>query len=245
MSAGADALCAPAQVIARAVDYPYRWPGRSYLFHGGRAHPVVERERWREGRVPVLAYGSNRAPEQLARKFGVLAPNRAILVERCELPGFDVVHSAHVTSYGAIPAALAEHPAVTVTVAVTWLDREQVAIMDASERAGCNYGRLRLPRTVTLDDGSGSDAVEAYLTRHGSLAVDGRVASHGDIEALGRGTPTIRHREVLALAHRHLAPETDFETFVLHLARDPAWRERATRRLKEGLSASTCTPPAK
>lgn len=242
MSAGAAAPCASAQVIARAVDYPYRWPGHSYLFHGGRAHPVVERDRWREGRVPVLAYGSNRAPEQLVRKFGVLPHDRAVLVERCKVPGFDVVHSAHVTSYGAIPAALAEDPAVTVTVAVTWLDREQVAIMDASERAGRNYGRQHLARTVTLDDGSASDAVEAYLTRHGSLAVDGRVASHGDIEALGRGSPAIRHREVLALAHRHLAPEDGFETFVLRLARDPAWRDLATRRLKQGLSASTATP---
>ncbi len=221
--------------LRRALDYPYAWPGACFAFHGGRAHVVQEREALRQGRTPVLAYGSNRAPQQLARKFGSLPERRAILVERCEITGFDVVHSAHVTSYGAIPAALYPHAGVTAVVAVTWLDAEQLRAMDLSERAGRNYGRVPLGGTVTLGDGSTSSAVQAYHTSHGALHVDARIVSHADVEARGRPRPGLRNVEVLTRVHRVVAPSTPFEDFVLELVRDENFRDRVTDRLKAGL----------
>ncbi|KAA3621553.1 MAG: hypothetical protein DWQ08_13885 [Proteobacteria bacterium] len=221
--------------LHRALNYPYEWPGTCYLFHGGRAHPVTHREPLRNGRIPVLAYGSNRAPEQLVRKFGALDAADAIFVERCEISGWDVVHSAHVTSYGAVPAALHVHEDVTVTVAITWLNHEQVKAMDISERAGRNYGRERLGRTAILSDGIACDAVEAYITTHGPLTVEEEIVGHADVDARGRSRFALRNAEVLARAHREIAPAVAFEDFVIRLSTDAPYRERVTGRLKEGL----------
>ncbi len=230
-----DADAVRAERLARALEYPYAWPNDCYLFHDDRAHPVSERATWRQGRVPVLAYGSNRAPMQLARKFPALPRDRAILVERCRLAGFDVVHSAHVTRYGAVPAALSPCDGVEISVAVTWLDPAQARVMDESELAGRNYGRQLLGRPVRFHDGSRSEAVEAYLTCHGALAIDGAPAAHADIEARGRGGRAWRNAQVLALAHRAVAPRALFEDFVVRLAEDEAFRETVTERLKQGL----------
>ena len=225
----------PEDLLRRALEYPYFWPGSCYLYHGGDMHPVDNREARREGRTPVLAYGSNRSPHQLRRKFGDLDNRDAILVERCEIGGWDVVHSAHVTSYGAIPAALHRHEGVSVTVAVTWLSARQVAQMDVSESAGRNYGREHLGCRAVLGSGDTSDAVEAYLTGHGVLEVSNRIASHADIEARGRPHPALRNIDVLMHAHRKFSADTDFESFVIRLATDARFRDEITDRLKAGL----------
>lgn len=223
------------EALRRALDYPYGWPGACFAFHGGHAHEVFDRAAMRRGRTPVLAYGSNRAPAQLYRKFGSLPAASAILVERCELDGFDIVHSAHVTSYGAIPAALLPRAGVSVVVAVTWLSDAQVAQMDLSERTGRNYGRRPLGVIARLGDGAMFDAVEAYFTDHGPLHVDGEIVGQADIEARGRPGSGLRNAEVLARAHRAFAADKAFEDFVLRLARDEAYRDDITERLKAGL----------
>jgi len=64
------------------------------------------------------------------------------------------VHAARVTTYGALPAAMIRSPGLTVTVAITWLDADQLARMDASERVGVNYGRSRVGDPVRLADGT-------------------------------------------------------------------------------------------
>ena len=94
-------------LIALATGYPYEFPACSYLFADHTQHPLPD-DLLTEltGRVPVIACGSNRAPEQLARKFrGWPSPLR-IPVLCGRIDGFDVVYSAHFTRYGAIPASL-------------------------------------------------------------------------------------------------------------------------------------------
>ncbi len=237
MSATANATSAETDdaTLRRALDYPYGWPGACYAFHGGHAHAVFDRAALRRGRRPVLAYGSNRAPAQLCRKFGALPAASAILVERCELDGFDIVHSAHVTSYGAIPAALLPRAGVSVVIAVTWLDDQQVEEMDQSERAGRNYGRRELGVDARLGDGATFGNVEAYFTDHGPLHVDGDIVSQADIEARGRPGRGLRNAEVLSRAHGAFATDIAFEAFVIRLARDEAYRDEVTSRLKAGL----------
>lgn len=221
--------------IERALNYPYQWPADCYLFHGGRAHPVTRRDPHREQRVPVLAYGSNRSPEQLGRKFGDLATSDAILVERCEVRGWDVVHSAHVTRYGAVPAALHQQDEVTIQVAITWLNREQVRTMDLSEQAGRNYGRSPIGGSARLGDGDNCDTVQAYLTSHGPLTVSNEIVSHAAIDAHGRPRTALHNVEVLRRAHRAFGDELTFELFVIRLVEDSDYRERITDRLKQGL----------
>ncbi len=222
--------------IKRALDYPYHWSGDCFVFHDGGPHPVApgQRKELRRERTPVLAYGSNRAPEQLARKFGRLPLANAILVERCHVEHWDVVHSAHITSYGAVPAALHRSPGTRIKVAVTWLDDEQLAAMDHSESAGRNYARQAIGAARVGDDGF-ETLVEAYLTSHGPLRIGSEVAGHGDIEAEGRILPAIAHREVLRRIHQKWGAGSDFADFVLELAEDAEFRGRITDLLKHGL----------
>jgi hypothetical protein len=223
------------EAIERALNYPYHWLDDCYQYHGGQAHPVQEREALRHRRIPVLAYGSNRSLQQLRRKFGDIAPDSAILVERCDVDGWDVVHSAHITSYGAIPAALHQCRDVTIEVAVTWLTREQVRIMDASERAGRNYGRSPIGCRVRLAQGDVCDAVQAYLTSHGPLTVCGQIVSHAAVAARGRSGIALRNDELLERAHRAFQCDLSFDEFVMRLVVDGSYRERVTDRLKQGL----------
>src|SRR3546814_1587568 len=64
-----DALLRPAK------GYPYAAPAGSYLYRDGASKPLEGSldPDLMAGRVPVIAHGSNRAPEQLHRKFGHLA----------------------------------------------------------------------------------------------------------------------------------------------------------------------------
>ncbi|GJL80783.1 MAG: hypothetical protein DHS20C01_04170 [marine bacterium B5-7] len=220
----------------RAIRYPYDWPSDCYLFHSGRSHLVHDRIAAREGRVAVLAYGSNRSPEQLMRKFGKLHANQAIFVERCELSGWDVIHSAHVTRYGAIPAALVANPDVTIRVAVTWLDNKQLYIMDESESTGCNYGRQTLTRSAKPGDGDANEyEVQAYVTSHGPLRVDQQLVSHAAIDAKGRPDKGLHTIDVLKRAHTLFASTQSFKQFVLGLCDDARYRKEITHLLKQGL----------
>ncbi|WP_446917182.1 hypothetical protein, partial [Klebsiella pneumoniae] len=78
-------------------------------------------------RVAVIAYGSNRSPEQLARKYRDWPTGTVIPVARARLDGFDAVHSCHFTRYGSMPAMLHPAPGVTVDISVVWLTAAQPA----------------------------------------------------------------------------------------------------------------------
>ena len=79
-------------VVALASGYPYAFPACSYLFRDGAQHPLpAGLPALLADRVPVIACGSNRAPEQLARKFGDWPHPLAIPVLCGRLAGFDVV----------------------------------------------------------------------------------------------------------------------------------------------------------
>ena len=64
-----------------------------------------------------------------------------MVVAAARLAGFDVVYSAHVSPYGAVPATLQRRSCHAVDVHVLHLDDAQVAAIDAYEP---NYQRRRL-----------------------------------------------------------------------------------------------------
>ncbi len=109
-----------AGALAHAIGYPWARPPGSYELREGAARllsslPEVEREalidRYRQpagGRVPLLAIGSNAAPEVLQRKFAHFeAPeDRAVLALTGWLRDFDVGAAATVAIYGSMPATV-------------------------------------------------------------------------------------------------------------------------------------------
>lgn len=158
-------------VLVRARDYPYAFPRESFTYRNGAAAPFDP--SLKAGRTPVLAFGSNQSPERLRQKFGT-ADGHVIPVERGHLRNFDVVYSAHITSYGAVPAMLQVCDGATVALAVTWLDDRQLDIMHESEIKAANYFFAALDDVdLRLTGNEVHTTAFAYVGTRGHLEHDG------------------------------------------------------------------------
>lgn len=189
--------------LALAKGYPFAVPAESYLLSGGAALPLPPFDALDlEGRVPVLAVGSNQSPEQLARKFAHLDGACEVPVTRAWLQDFDVVYATHVTRYGAVPGNLHHAPGTRVRLSVTWLDPRQLDVVHVTEIAGENYVFARLDGiALQLDGGPLLDSVGAYVSLHGSLNEGGRPVGLAAMRAEGRAHPALDQPGVLALLH--------------------------------------------
>src|SRR5918992_1771889 len=120
------------ELLLLAKAYPFPAPSVSYLFRDGQAHTIDEARF--EGRVPVIAHGSNRSPEQLRRKFDRFSGAAGeIPVTLSWLDEYDIVYSAHITTYGSIASTLQHVPGCRARVAITWLNDAQLTRMHETE----------------------------------------------------------------------------------------------------------------
>jgi len=222
--------------LRRALDYPYSIPEASYALAGGGAVPLEAVEVDLAARTPLLAYGSNAAPEVLARKLAAAADPVPVIA--AGLSDFDVVYSAHISAYGAVPATVQRSPGTEVSVFVAHLTVEQLRLVSETEP---NYELRSIPGTgLRCGEAGVPSELAVYVSRHGCLAVGGEVAL-ASIEATGRRFETMSEPQVLELVRRELAPELTLEEFVAAAVREPAAGRRWTERLREG--ASDLDPP--
>lgn len=184
-------------ILRRALTYPYATPERSYLYRGGRAEELPA-DFDRGGRTPLISYGANAAPEALALKLAAL-PGEPLPVLRSELHDFDVVYSAHVSPYGAVPATLLESPGTVAPVFVLHPTAEQRALLTATE---LNYDLVEV------------GGLEAYRGKHGCLELDGSPVALAAIRSRGRTLPELGQPAVLERIRAQLAPELELEAFV-------------------------------
>jgi hypothetical protein len=189
---------ATAAILKRALDYPYRAPPRSYLYRGGAAHEPPSAGFDLTGRTPMLSYGANSSPEALARKLASL-PGLEMPVERAELAGLDVVYSAHVSPYGAVPATLQESPGTTAPVFVIHPTPEQRQLLTASEP---NYDLVEV------------EGLAAYRSKHGCLQLDGSPVALASVRSRGRTLPELDEPAVLERVRVAVAPALDLVAFV-------------------------------
>ncbi|MGP1394520.1 MAG: gamma-glutamylcyclotransferase family protein [Inquilinaceae bacterium] len=216
--------------LALAKTYPYNPPRRSFLYYDGVARPLDRPDV--EDRVPVLAYGSNAAPAQLARKYSGWPAGTAIPVTRARLSGFDIVHSAHFSRYGALPAMLWPAPGVTVQIAVLWLSPAQLARLHETEGA-LNYRYRRLDGLDLGVEGIGAlTSVHAYVGLHGPVARGGAVLALAAIPARGRRLPAFHQADALAVARDVLAPGAPLDPFIVQTVVCPVTRIQRTARLE-------------
>jgi hypothetical protein len=226
-----------AQRLHRARGYPYAIPRASFVYRDGGPAPFDP--ALTRGRTPVLAIGSNQSPERLAQKFGHDA-SHVIPVERARLDGFDVVYSAHVTRYGAIPAMLQVCTDACVAVAVTWLSDAQLAIMHESEIAAANYRFAELADVrVRLEARRERPAALAYVSSRGNLTHDGGPVALSAIACTGRRFAAMSTHEVLERVRERVAPELDADAFIHRLLDDDAWRDAVTERIATDAGAFT------
>ncbi|MFD5015038.1 hypothetical protein [Streptomyces chartreusis] len=153
--------------------YPGAWPSDSGLLDGDRLLPL-DRLVY-DDRVPVLAVGSNASPGQLRHKmdeFGIVSP---LPMVKARVTGLDVGVSAHVSRMGYVSASPFQAPGHVRELFLTWLDEEQLAVIDASEGVPAvkgHYGRAWLPAPdvlVEVADGTVLPGAFAYVNRHGVL----------------------------------------------------------------------------
>jgi len=183
-------------------------------------------------RTPVLGYGSNASPQQLARKFfDFPGPRGVLLNQRCTLHDFDSVYSALMSGYGSIPADLQHSPGTQLHCFVTWLDAEQMARMDETE-GGYYLAELEGVH-LELEDGNVLNKISAYLATAGQLSnlhddsaeEDGGEHRHNfavaEVPAEGRVFPSLRQHEAMELvrkkthAHGLRGPAAHVDEFVL------------------------------
>ncbi|HVE67626.1 MAG TPA: hypothetical protein VNB64_03500 [Solirubrobacteraceae bacterium] len=217
-----------ADVVARALAYPFGVPPGSYGLDGGR---VGEWDGTVEaGRVPVLAFGANASPVALAAKLGPLAADARVPVVAGELLGFDVVYSAHVSPYGAIPGTLQPCPGAVACVHVVHLAPEELARVHVSEP---NYVFARLDGVdLRLADGTRHGAVRGYVSRHGALRRDGGHVGVAAIPVRGRTWPALDEPAILAAVRDDLAPGETLAGFVDAHVADPELAAQRTSALR-------------
>lgn len=214
-------------VVERAMGYPYEAPWRPFVQLGHETLEPGEVEVDREERVPMLAYGSNAAPEVLARKLAL--SDQPVLVVPAWLDGFDVVYSAHISPYGAIPATLQRCPGAEVRVHLVYMTEAQVGLVSATEP---NYESATIAGALCRpDEGDPVFDPAAYLSRHGCLLVDGTEVALAAVEARGRAFPQLTEAEAIEHVRRTTAPDTDGESFVLANVTDPALSQARSAQL--------------
>lgn len=187
-----------AAILKRALAYPYATPDRSYLYLEGEARELPRTGMDLSARTPLLSYGANAAPDALARKLATL-PGVEMPVMRSELEGFDVVYSAHVSPYGAVPATLLESPGTTAPVFLIHPTEEQRALLTVSEP---NYDLVEV------------NGIAAYRSKHGCLLVDGSPVALTAVRSTGRTLPELDEPAVLERVRAQLAPESSLGEFV-------------------------------
>lgn len=187
-----------AAILKRALEYPYAAPDRPYLYRDGEAHELPEGGPDLAGRSPLLSYGANSAPEALARKLAAL-PGVEMPVTQSQLSGYDVVYSAHLSPYGAVPGTLHESPGTIVPVFVLHPTPEQHALLTASEP---NYDLVEI------------DGIAAYRSKHGCLHLDGSPVALAAVRSLGRTLPELDEPAILERVRAHVEPDADIEIFV-------------------------------
>ena len=204
--------------LERALGYPWERPPGSYVLRDTTVEPMGEIEpgerraavsEYARGRYPLVAFGANGAPSRLQDRFAQFDDprDRTALVLTGELHGVDVGAQASPTAYGSVPGALFASPGTAVRASVLWLTPVQLAELTKAE-LGYRLGRLDQARFVMDEAGVEVDDVFAYISRIGTLRLDGEPVALSAIPARGRSARAMTQEQLLetlgtlALGHR-------------------------------------------
>lgn len=252
---------ANAAPVETAKGYPFPRPGHSFLFVDGVALPLhslpesledaeveVEGRRRSAGnllrrrdmaapaplgqRTPVLAYGANAAPERLRRKF---APIRGAVfpVLEARLHDFDVVHAAHISSYGAVPATIERSPGTVCRIAITCLDARQLARMHETELRRQTY-RFGLLRGIRLEPDllPAMEAVSSYVGACGHIAPEGTPLALAAIGVEGRRFRSCSQTEAQQAIQTMVGAPGPLDAFIREAVDDETVRRARTALLR-------------
>jgi hypothetical protein len=210
-----------------ALGYPWSRPPGSYCLTGVGAELLAEMtagERDRVlgrflaeegGRLPLLAIGSNAAPDTLERKFAHFPEQDdcEVLALTGRLHDFDVGAAAQPAMYGSMPATIFPSPGTGVCATVLWVTPNQFTQLTWSELT-YRLGRLRTRFDVDLD-GTSFDQVLVFVSRFGAFCVDERPVALAAVPASGRTAEALTQEQLLdAAAALAIGPEAGAESLV-------------------------------
>ena len=239
--AGSRAYLGELSEYERASLYPYMAPEGSYLLAKGRLFQLKQRDLEESnlvqaepllvGRTPVLAVGSNRAPYQLLRKFGSEA---IVPVTSARLHDCDVVHTALVSYYGAIPCTAFPSSGTITELKVVWLDEQQLLHMHKTEGIGVAYDFVKMQgveHQLVVPTGP----VFGYAARAGVLAwEDMKPAGLSAISSHARQFKTVSQGEVVQRVCKlaNLTEACPVEQFITTMQADKTLREEVIAQLQ-------------
>ncbi|MBT7202012.1 MAG: hypothetical protein HN867_00770 [Deltaproteobacteria bacterium] len=225
----------------RASLYPYMAPEGGYLLAKGRLFQLNQRDLEEGnlvqaapllfGRTPVLAVGSNRAPYQLLRKFGSEA---IVPVTPARLHDCDVVHTALVSYYGAIPCTAFPSSGTITELKVVWLNEEQLLHMHNTEGIGIAYDYVEM-QGVEHQLKVPAGPVFGYAACLGVLAwEDTQPAGLAAIAAQARQFKTVSQGEVVQRVCKltNLTEACPVEQFITTMQADKTLREEVIGQLQ-------------
>ncbi len=216
--------------IKRAINYPYEAPDEDYLYLDGKVHGIErlgalqnKPEEW----INIVAYGSNRSPEQLRRKFPHNVP---VISKKISLKDHDVVRSAHFTSYASIPATVISSPGSTAHLFLQRYPAVALERLHGSEALGRNYEFLKIDKK--LMDIKVQGEVFIYKSLHGVLKLNGKACAFTEIKVDQRTIPQFSQPELMKKVHILLHPEIHFNQWIETMSQDTKKRQKATDALK-------------
>jgi hypothetical protein len=211
----------------QAVGYPWTRPDGSYqltstsiglladLGGGDRARALDLFTSADGGRSPVLAIGSNGAPEALERKFAHFPEesDRTVLALTGLLHDFDIGVAAQPTMYGSMPATLFPSPGTEVRATVLWVTSTQLTQLAWSE---FSYRLGKLRARFDIDESpTGFDEILVFVSRFGVFCPDGGPVALAAIPAANRTAEALTQEQLLdAAAVLAIGPEANAETLV-------------------------------
>ncbi|MEA2472122.1 MAG: hypothetical protein QOE06_37 [Thermoleophilaceae bacterium] len=202
----------------RVEDSLVRTPHGETVALGGYCESLgIDRARVPARPVRLLSYGANASPLELARKLAGHDP--VVPVALTEVGDLDVVFSAHASPRGGLGAAVQRSEGTWIEVAITYIDAALLPLIDATEE---NYDRIEMP-------GRG---VEAYVSKHGCLVLDGSEVALSAVSARGRRFPALATIDAVEAVRQLIAPELPLERFVFENANDPGLRAERTAVLR-------------
>jgi hypothetical protein len=202
----------------RLEDSLVRAPDGDVVALGGYCDSLgISRTRIPAEPVPLLSYGANASPIELARKLAGHDP--VVPVALTEIGDLDVVFSAHASPRGGLGAAVQRSPGTWIEVSVTYLHPDVVPLIDASEE---NYDRISMP----------ARGVELYVSKHGCLVLDGTEVALSAVRARGRRFPEMTTIAAIEAVRARIAPDVPLERFVEENATDARLRAERTAVLR-------------
>ena len=255
----ADVDAGTVSLLERAKTYPYDIPESCCALAGGGVLPLVgvdltsvlDCEVLEDGRVEslrtwaqrrgvdtdglgapelLLAYGSNASVAGLSRKLANGIHGCLMPVAKATLRDFEVVYSAHFSSYGAVPATLQHSPGACTNVSVLLTTPKERRLLRGTE-PNYHFGELDAVE-LRLELGPTLSTASAVISRHGALTLDGAEVGLAAVDTTNRRFPVRTQTQVLSAVRDLVAPGIELGDFIVGNVRNQELARRRTDELK-------------